>query len=40
MKILVKFTKDEKTRLTFQMKQNVEHIKKQMSKAVGSLKNG
>ncbi len=30
---LIKFTKDEKTRLTFQMKQNVEHIKKQMSKS-------
>jgi len=29
----IKFTKDEKTRLTFQMKQNVEHIKKQMSKS-------
>ena len=27
----IKFTKDEKTRLTFQMKQNVAHIKKQMS---------
>jgi len=28
---LVKLTKDEKTRLTFQMKQNVEHIDKQMN---------
>ena len=27
----VKLTKDEKTRLTFQMKQNVEHIDKQMN---------
>lgn len=27
----IKLTKDEKTRLTFQMKQNVDHIKKQMN---------
>jgi hypothetical protein len=27
----IKFTKDEKTRLTFQLKQNVEYIKKEMS---------
>ncbi len=27
----IKFTKDEKTRLTFQMKQNVAHIQKQMN---------
>jgi hypothetical protein len=28
---VIKFTKDEKTRLTFQLKQNVEYIKKQMN---------
>ncbi len=27
----IKLTKDEKTRLTFQMKQNVDHIQKQMN---------
>lgn len=27
----IKLTKDEKTKLTFQMKQNVDHIKKQMN---------
>ncbi len=29
----IKLTKDEKTRLTFQLKQNVEQIKKQMAKS-------
>ena len=29
----IKFTKDEKTRLTFQLKQNVDYIKKQMNKS-------
>ena len=29
----VKLTKDEKTRLTFQLKQNVEHIEKQMNRS-------
>jgi hypothetical protein len=29
----IKFTKDEKTRLTFQLKQNVDYIKKQMGKS-------
>jgi len=29
----IKFTKDEKTRLTFQFKQNVDYIKKQMDKS-------
>jgi hypothetical protein len=29
----IKFTKDEKTRLTFQLKQNVDYIKKEMDKS-------
>ncbi len=29
----IKFTKDEKTRLTYQLKQNVDYIKKQMDKS-------
>jgi hypothetical protein len=29
----IKLTKDEKTRLTFQIKQNVDHIQKQMNKS-------
>ena len=29
----IKFTKDEKTRLTYQLKQNVKYIKKQMDKS-------
>jgi len=29
----IKFTKDEKTRLKFQLKQNVDYIKKQMDKS-------
>lgn len=30
---IIKLTKDEKTRLTFQLKQNIGHIKKQMNKS-------
>ena len=30
---IVKLTKDEKTRLTFQLKQNLEYIKKQVDKS-------
>jgi len=29
----IKFTKDEKTRFTFQLKQNIDYIKKQMDKS-------
>ena len=29
----IKFTKDEKTRVTFQLKQNVDYIKKEMDKS-------
>jgi len=29
----VKFTKDEKTKLTFQLKQNIDYIKKEMNKS-------
>lgn len=29
----IKFTKDEKTRLTFQLNQNIDYIKKQMDKS-------
>jgi hypothetical protein len=29
----IKFTKDEKTRLTFQLKQNIDYIKKEMDKS-------
>ncbi len=29
----IKLTKDEKTRLTFQIKQNVDHIQKQLNKS-------